>query len=495
MRVYRDDPVGFARDVLGVRLWKGQRDILTAIRDHSHVAIVSGHKVGKTTAFACAALWFYCTRPGGRVQLTAVTDHHVNAVMWREVQRLVKNACREGWEIPGAAEMHTVARAGLKDPATLAEIVGYTARDPEAIAGVSGADLLYLVDEASGVSDAIFEAIEGNMMGGAKLGLIGNPTRAEGEFYRAFKIPRADGTFLYARLHIASNETPNCTGTEPPIPGLADPEMIATLTAKWGGPKSTLTRVRIFGEFVIGEEGKIFPLSLLEACHSTWRDEWERRAKGQLVIGLDPAGPNGEGDDSVFAVRRGDVLIELLALRGLDEDGLSVQAIGLAEKHLLPSDNGCVFVVDGTGPVGYRVVTALRANVADRGWRVIKVRASDLAVRERQNYGTIRDELYANLRDRMVEGTALLPPDEQLDADLNAPAFTLNVKGKSEATKKNELRKLLGRSPDRGDAVCLAFWWNERAPVAAVPEPEQRPGGREAWLEEPPLGPLDGGYV
>ena len=58
---YAKNPVAFARDILGVNLWSRQVEVLNAIRDNRNVSVRSGHKVGKSTVVAVAALWFFCT--------------------------------------------------------------------------------------------------------------------------------------------------------------------------------------------------------------------------------------------------------------------------------------------------------------------------------------------------------------------------------------------------------------------------------------------------
>src|SRR5690349_12989939 len=46
---YRDNPVGFAEDVLGLKVWEKMRAILEAVAGHRKVAVRSGHKVSKST--------------------------------------------------------------------------------------------------------------------------------------------------------------------------------------------------------------------------------------------------------------------------------------------------------------------------------------------------------------------------------------------------------------------------------------------------------------
>src|SRR5688572_28783242 len=45
---YAGDPVGFAREIIGVRLWEKQIEILEAVRDYPRVTVRSSHCVGKT---------------------------------------------------------------------------------------------------------------------------------------------------------------------------------------------------------------------------------------------------------------------------------------------------------------------------------------------------------------------------------------------------------------------------------------------------------------
>lgn len=67
------NPATFVREVLGIRLWRRQEEILHAVRDHRRVAVRSGHKCAKTTALACLALWWVRTRHRARVIMTAAS--------------------------------------------------------------------------------------------------------------------------------------------------------------------------------------------------------------------------------------------------------------------------------------------------------------------------------------------------------------------------------------------------------------------------------------
>jgi len=487
---YRDDPVAFAVNVLGITPWSRQAEIVAAPLEHERVAVVSGHKTGKSTALAVIALWFYSTRPGARVVIMATTDRQVNGIIWREIKRLVRGA---RVPIPGAAAIKVRASSGLTDPADFSEIRGYTAREAEAVAGVSGANILYLVDEASGVAQAIFEAIEGNRAGGsAFVFLISNPTRAEGEFYDAFhgKSSEALGSAGYHTIRIDSRESPNVTGewreiSDAPVPGLATPGWVEEKRREWG-EESAMFQVRIVGSFVVAEESKVFQLDLLTAAQTRWG---ETTAEGRLYIGVDPAGDGDGGDESAFVARRGRKVTAIRARSGLAPMGhvTEVEDIIAAEGRGTPLVP--IVSVESEGEAGWKVYVALREHAdRTRAFEVSRVRTSQRAMRRPLEFDRVREELWANAREWMRDGGAI-PEHAKLERDLHAPEFASNMQGRLKLTAKRDLKKMLGRSPDVGDAFCLSVWEPMSARVQEAPPPAHPE--HDDWAA-PTLDPYDG---
>ncbi|MGW9410285.1 MULTISPECIES: hypothetical protein [Streptomyces] len=81
------------------------------------------------------------------------------------------------------------------------------------------------------------------------------------------------------------------------------------------------------------------------------------------------------------------------------------------------------------------------------------------------------------LLDPAYESEVMLPPDDELLADLTAPTWdtTTGVPPKIRVETKEDLVKRMGRSPDKGDAVVMAFA-GEWMKAGAVHSPA-RPGG------------------
>lgn len=462
---YREDPVGFFTDIIGVEPWDRQVEVIEAIRDHPRVAISSGHKVSKSFTLAGIALWYYSSFKDARVVMSSTTARQVDQILWRELQMMRARGgkcltCKrrdpddhEPRPCPHSAmiegEIGMLARTGLKS-ADFREIVGFTAREAEAVAGISGRNLLYLIDEASGVPDIIFEAIEGNRAGGARIVLTSNPTRTTGEFFDAFH----GKAKLYKTIRLSSEETPNVRTGEIVVPGLATREWIDEKREEWG-EDSPIYRVRVKGEFVLNEDGKIFSIHAIREAEIRWA---ETSDAGRLFLGVDPAGATGTGDETVIAVRRGLKLLELVPKRGLDDDGHLALIQSVITKHRLRRETPVV-VIDREGPIGSSLYGRALALVATKPglFEVVGVRSSDKALRMPQIYDRQRDALAANLEAWFRDGGAILE-DTRLTAELHLPEWRQAANGRLKVTPKDELKKQLGRSPDRYDALALSCW-------------------------------------
>ena len=464
--LYRKRPVSFFDEVLGVAPWAKQREIIEAVRDYDRVAVCSGHKCGKSSVAAGVALWYFCSFADARVVMTSTTSRQVDQILWRELRMMRSRsgrclACKaadpEGLRIPRPCphstliegEQGELARTGLKS-SDFREIVGFTAREAEAVAGISGRHLLYIVDEASGVADEIFEAIEGNRAGGAKILLLSNPTKNSGEFFKAFTT-KAN---LYKTIRMSSEETPNAVSGEDTIPGLATRAWIEEKKTEWG-EDSPLYKVRIKGEFALAEEGRIFSVHVIEQAEQRWAATPDT---GLLYLGVDPAGESGKGDESMFAPRRGLKLLGLYGRRGLTAEAHVAHILRMLEDLRLPREKPVV-VIDREGTVGIPLFRLLTDYLAQNpgAFELVGVRSSDRAVRMPQLYDRIRDELAANLEAWFRDGGAIVE-DVRLAAELHMLEWKEQQSGRLKLTPKDLIRKELGRSPDRYDALSLACW-------------------------------------
>ena len=501
---YRKDPARYFVEVLGFEPWSRQIEIANAVRDHDRVAVRSNNKAGKSRTLAATALWYFDCFPGARVILTAETKRQVDDILYREVKILIAGAgrcvpckrldeerrgrgespgpypCPHSHIIETIGDAGELAATGIKGP-SFSELLGFTAKQAEAVAGISGANLLYIVDEASGRSlDRIYQAILGNLAAGAgnKLALISNPTRTIGEFFDAFH----EKERLYHGIHISAFDSPNVKAGRVVIPGLASREFIESSREEFG-ETSPFFRVRVLGDFPIAEAGQAFTYEAIEQATARWEEAPE---DGDLSIGVDVAGESGEGDDSGFAVRRGRKIVALYTRRGLSAEAHLVEALGLVTTYRR-GDEEVRVVVDREGEPGAKVwgaiIAWLQAHLQAPPFILIGVRASERAMRDPKTYDRVRDELIASLADWLRDGGAL-PPDNKLAAELAAVRWVGHVSGRSKLADKKEIRARLGRSPDRLDSVSLACW--RPVYLGATAEKSAAPAPAADAYEAPP---------
>src|SRR5271169_6082750 len=86
------EPALFAENVLGLRLWDKEVEILKSIKTHRRTAVKACHGVGKTFTLAVAVLWWLARYPEGVVLTTSATQRQVKTQLWFEIHRAAERA-------------------------------------------------------------------------------------------------------------------------------------------------------------------------------------------------------------------------------------------------------------------------------------------------------------------------------------------------------------------------------------------------------------------
>ena len=446
---YALEPVRFALEIFCLKLCRAQRRILTAIARKDRVAIRSGQKTGKTTALVIAALWWAATRARGRVVLTATTGHQVRKVLWKELQRIAYLRRPDGRSIVDVLGVTPALQpsTGMQWPDGR-EIVGWSADDPNAVQGISGPEMLFVIDEGTGVLDPIFEAFEGNTAGGGKILTASNPIENVGWFYEAFH-SRSE---FWETLHESSEDSPNVTGAEDPIPGLAGREWVAQRREEHG-VESAWYQNRVLGNFYGATTNTIVGLTALADSHTRWTAHAGLPRTERLELGVDVA--RFGDDDTAIAPRRGPRIYELETVHGYDGNQVAGKILEVARRMRRDRDERVVVKIDAAGGYGAGPADILRAN-HDKELQIVEVNAGTKADDE-EHYTNLRAQLHFSVREYLKDGGEL-PPDKKLDVELLAPTYTFDARGRYLVEPKDKIKKRIQRSPDRADAVALAIY-------------------------------------
>ena len=443
------DPSYFTQKILNKTLWPVQAEILRSVRDNMRTAVRSCHGIGKTFTAAMCILWFLYTRPKAIVLSTAPTWRQVEKLIWKEIRSAYRESAIPlgGNLLPKTPELHLIHDEWYA--------AGLSTNEPDRFQGFHEEHILVVVDEAAGVNLEIYEAIEGILTSsGARLLLIGNPMAIGTPFYDAFT--KAVG---YKTFHVSAYDTPNFTSAgitpediandtwqekarEIPYPRLITPQWVSDRYKAWG-ESSAPYQVRVMGNFPQQGEDTLIPLLWIELA----MERWEDTPDGQPVqIGVDVAAFGS--DKTVIAVRKGQKVTTLNVYSQKD----TRETAGLVRLHAQENETQKV-AVDEIG-IGRGVVDSLE----EEGFYDVGVNVAERAT-DPERYHNLRAELWYSFRELLDpdKEPIALPPDDELLSELASVKYKLDARGAIQIESKEDMKKRLGHSPDRADAVVLAF--------------------------------------
>lgn len=442
-----EDPVWFAENVLGVQTWSKQRELLRAVRDNRQVAVRSGHKTSKSFSFAILAWWWpflwHLKGEDARVGLTAASFDQVKNITWREIRRFYKNTrvLREVCPKPPSLDPATGAKFTSGN-----EIIGFSAKEPENAAGLSSPHILYLADEASGIEDPIFEAMEGNMAGGAKMVLSSQGTKMSGYFMRAFT---RDSKY-WSQMRISSWDSPNITG-EKIIPGLATREWCQQKLDQWG-EDSIPYRVRVLGEFPGAGDNTVFGLENIESARRRYDDA---SREGVLRIGVDVA--RFGDDETVIYPVRGLWAMEPTTMSGSDGVQVAAKVCDVVARHRRPTDIEIEVKIDEVGLGSSPIDALMHMDRTKPLGIVVRPLHVQSPAHDSDNYSDVGSEMAFDLA-KWLKAGGVIPDDPDLIEEMMNTTYELDSKGRNKVIDKKRMKKAIGRSPDRRNALEMAVY-------------------------------------
>lgn len=511
----------WAKERLGEYLWAKQREIAASLLTSRYTAVQSCHDAGKSyVASRAIANWIDQHEPGEAFVIsTAPTNAQVAAILWREIGR----AHRKG----GFAG--SITASGYPMWKIGPELVGYGRKPSDynesAFQGIHARYVLVVIDEATGVPKQIFEAVDALATNeNARVLAIGNPDDPTSYFATACKPDSGWNT-----IRIDGLRTPNMTrervaaltqkceqcrraGAEQSLlqrlmaeegieydqedvpEGLRDlllsPLWVEERLHRWVGAvrphesvakkaaESPIFESKVRGRFPTSSSDGVIPLGWVERAIDRWHAMREANPDlstipGKRVFGVDVASTGN--DETSIATRQGPFLASIATHRKSD----TMEVAGLVTAALNYPASVAVLDVIGVGTGVYDRLRELSKAVvpfnAARSGKKMKDRTKQFV------FLNHRAAAWWNLRELLdpANGANIcLPPDEDLKADLTAPKYHVGSNAAIQVEAKDDVRKRLGRSTDRGDSVVQAFWID-----AAPASPSSGQGDTLSWWD------------
>ena len=458
---YADHPVEFVEDIIRARPDRLQREMLQSVADNPLTSVRSGHGVGKSAVESWLIIWFLSTRPYPKIPCTAPTKHQLYDILWAEVSKWLRNNPVLEKDIIWTQEK--VFMRGYREEWFA---VARTASKPDALQGFHASHVLYIIDEASGVDDKVFEPILGALTtGGSRLFMAGNPTKLTGFFFDSHHKNRAQ----YHTMHIDGRDSSR-----------VDETFVQTIIEMFG-EDSDVFRVRVAGDFPRALPDSFIPMEWAERASEAPAPKIARAFR--VDIGIDVA---RYGDDSsvMCPVLDKRVQEEPEIYHHNDTMELVGRAVQLIKRYALAQPWAEIYVkidCDGLGVGVFDRLMELREQITEE---VEKQRAQlyagdndppppfELEIYECHfggEGGTVSDSdpvsyqnstglMWGTVREALRTQTLKLWPDDKQISQLSNRKYTVNSNGKIELEKKEAMKKRGLSSPDMGDALALALY-------------------------------------
>ncbi len=488
----------FAEEVLGVSLDADQKAIIKSVQVNPMTAVASGTARGKDFVAAVAALCFlYLTTDWNssdltastKVICTAPTDRQIGNIMVPEFTRLFNQAKRLGFDLPGRLTGYDI-RTDYKEWF----LTGFRAdeHNHEAWSGLHAPNIMFVLTEATGISQSICDAIEGNLQGNSRILLVFNPNVNVGYAADAMRSKR------FHKFRLSSLNAPNVLAKKVIIPGQVDYAWVKDKVESWATPigegeftesdgdfawegafyrPNDLFRTKVLGLGPKEAEGQLIPLEWIEAAQQNWKDRKAEvnsiRKPAPLRLGVDIAGMGR--DSSCFCPRYGDVVEPLQTIHSSGKANhmeVTGHVFSILRKNydafhgLIPQA-----FIDTIGE-GAGVFSRLE-EMRESGETWLHVYSCKFSEKAESHGSTMKDETgqyeFANMRAYLFwavrdwlnprnKHEPCLPPDEDLKEELTATQWKFQSSGKIIIEPKEEIKKRLKRSPDKADSLANTFY-------------------------------------
>lgn len=435
------------RHVLGCYLWPQQTQIVAAVQEHSRVSVRACQASGKSYASAALVLAFMLAYKNAVVISTAPTARQVTGILWNHIAEIHRTS-----RLPlGGDMLQTQYKLG-PDRFALGFVSSTGGGGSEMAVRFQGwhsSHVLAIVDEASGVERQVFDAIKGSLTSqDSHLLLIGNPTETSGTFFDSHNSLR----HLYCSFKIGYKDTPNFAGNGEVAPYLITESFVEEAVADWGGPGNPQYDVRVLGEFPTQGSDSLIALA--------WADQAVKRTapitgepRRVFEMGVDVA--RFGSDETAVCVRSGDEVVLLEAWTKFDTMASAERVAEIARKWKVSAIR-----VDAVG-VGAGVFDHLR-QLQDVGRLPLGVRLHEYNAaakpRDPEKFKMRRDQDWDALRSRFREQRiCALPEDQKLLGQLTSIRYSHDSANRLVIESKDSLKKRGLKSPDRAEALLLAF--------------------------------------
>lgn len=391
------------------------------------LAIASGHGIGKSADMGMILNWGMSTCEDCKIVVTANTENQLRTKTWPEIAKWQRLSITSDWFKATATAVASTDESHAKS--WKADAVPWSEHNTEAFAGLhnKGKRIILIFDEASNIADKVWEVAEGALTDeGTEIIWLafGNPTRNTGRFRECFR--KFKHRWVTKQIDSRTVEGTNKDQIQ-----------------KWiddYGEDDDFVKVRVRGIFPEASDLQFIPTGLTDAA---MKRQWTSAevSHAPIIIGVDPA--YSGSDDFVIYLRQGLHSKCLGTYPKTTDELISAKRIADFEDQYKADQvfidfgygNGIKSIGDGWG----------------RTWQLVPFGGGSTDPQMLNKRG----EMYNSCKSWLKIGGSL--DDQETADDLSTAEYKVRVDGKIVLEAKEEIKKRIGRSPGKADALVLTF--------------------------------------
>lgn len=445
---YYDNFEGYVLENCNVTpTWQQVEFMRACQRPGARVAVASGHGTGKSFLLAWLLDWNMRVFPHSNAVLTATNIEQARSVVWKYLDGVIE--CMDGLYPWMAGYFVKETRRYFAKPFkdswyVLPKTASKSA--PENLAGQHNNNLLIVVDEASGVDDAIHGVLRGALTHRRnRYVMTSQPTRPAGHFADAMRklVKGRNEDGIYDAITMNSEDSP-----------IVSREFILEKLHEYGGHNSPEYQIKVLGNFPDNMAGYLIPRRMVEECQHYQLElpegQWGWVLLADVAEGLHRDSSvahivkiSGEGKDRMVES------VECQEFLDMNEKAFARYIA--SRYHEIPNLS---IVVDGDG--------AGRTVILDLEEMGIPVQAIHWGLpchtpTAQRRYSNLRAYAHCQLRDAIFEKRFKGPMLKNFVEQTSRLPYSLDERGRYAMTTKEKMRSQGIKSPDISDTCCFAF--------------------------------------
>lgn len=497
---YQRDPIAWARDYLGIpehtlrwsllpeyaeHAWDGTPDPLAAVCEAlasgQSVGVESGTGTGKTFCGAFLVTWFLCCFKDSITVTTAPKEDQLSLHIWKEIGAMYPRLKQKYPQLTRAHLRLRMTPPGLSDEESEAlrekwSAVGYACGiDAETSAqgeqgsatkaqGFHAEHMLIMTEETPGIHPAVMTAFENTRTGDHNLHVAwGNPDHTMDALHLFCLKPEVQ------HVRISALDHPNVVTRRTIIPGAVSYGRVEARRIEYG-EDSRLYQSRVQGICPSEAAEALIRMAWIRQCIAR-----EAPPEGLPALGVDVA--NSErGDKAAVAHGYGSCCTEVRAFQCPDANVLGADVFALMQTEKVNRSHvGVDSVGVGVGTFNKlkelgELVQGLNGGMAPDEFVVEE--EGDRVYVEEEKFNNLRSQMWWQARKDAQFCRVTIPDDPELHRDLVVPKWKTH-NGKIVVESKEDIKKRLGRSPNKGDAFVYWNWVRRRRPLPPQePDPQ-----------------------